>query len=199
MATDDPFAQEVLIAALGDKPDLGVLARNLALGILPHTMLWFDSATERDSVLTGTYAPVEGMLCWLRDVNQVQVYNGSWGPIPTLLTSTTSGATAGTGFSLTSFGGYRRSDVITVHVVVSRTGIDIAANSSGNITDLALVTLPLGWRPPETMNAAVGDGFADGEAWIESTGVITLRSWSPNGVVTSGRQLHVTLTFVATS
>jgi hypothetical protein len=199
MATEDPYGQDVLAAALGDAPNAQTLAQNAVLGLVPHVMLWYASAAERDATLIGAYAPVEGMICWLRDVNQALVYNGTaWVPPPTVLTTVTSGLTASTGYSVIDFSGYRRADVITVYCNLSRTGADIVANSAGNVTDSPLCTLPANWRPPTTLTAGVGDGFGAGECQIEATGLITIRAWSPTGVITGGgRQIRVAQTFVA--
>ncbi|MFG3244609.1 hypothetical protein [Streptomyces sp. NPDC048157] len=119
----------------------------------------------------------------------------AWEEYPLLATSS-SGATAASGFSLNSWRGRARSSVATVNVSVTRTGAKIDADSSGNIGDTDLVTIPPNWRPPFAVSAVVGDGFGDGEANIGVDGVVTLRSWSAGGVVTSGRNLRVTATYV---
>ncbi|WP_330449828.1 hypothetical protein [Streptomyces anulatus] len=85
MATQDPYGQGVLIAALSDAPNAEVLARNLAEAILRLSNMSFASATERNATLT---SPVEGMRTWLRDVNREEVYDGSaWRAVWTGITT----------------------------------------------------------------------------------------------------------------
>lgn len=83
MATTDDYGQGVSVAELIDAPDAEVLARNLANGIVSRGTLRFDSAGARTAALTGSAAPVEGMVSWLRDVNRLYIYDGSaWQPLP---------------------------------------------------------------------------------------------------------------------
>jgi hypothetical protein len=99
--------------------------------------------------------------------------------------TTTTGATAATGFSLVSFSGMKVNGITTITISCSRTGANITeiATNSGNITDTAFATLPEGWRPPELMEAMWDSGFNDGGATISTSGVITLRTTSgSNGI-----------------
>lgn len=98
----------------------------------------------------------------------------------TLFDSTTSGATAASGFSLASFSGRKVNGITTITISCTRTGADITeiATNSGNISDTTFATLPAGWRPPELIEAIWDSGFNDGGATINSSGVITLRTTS---------------------
>lgn len=98
----------------------------------------------------------------------------------TLKETTTTGLVAATGFSVTSFSGRKINGITTVAFLVNRTGAPIPELGSnfGNITDTNMCTLPVGWRPPETISANWGNGSVDGECTITSTGVVTLRSIS---------------------
>ncbi|MER5461682.1 hypothetical protein ABT010_13530 [Streptomyces sp. NPDC002668] len=106
MAITDDFGQGVSIAALTDAPDAGALARNIANKIVERSVLRFASASARNAALVGVAAPVEGMVCWLQDVNILYVYNGTtWVPGDTLLmdwTPLTSIGSFASGFSASS-------------------------------------------------------------------------------------------------
>lgn len=115
-----------------------------------------------------------------------------------LESSTSSGLTAASGFAVSSFSGRKVNGITTVHVYLTRTGEDIPSTTyavGDNIADTAMATLPTGWRPPETINATVGDGTTDGEVTVGPTGVITLRSQF-NKVV-SGRNFRITAVWIS--
>jgi hypothetical protein len=114
----------------------------------------------------------------------------------TLKTSTTTGLTAGTDFSVNTFSGRRVNGVTTVHVYCQYTGTGINVAAPGdNIVDTTMATLPSGWRPPETMNTNWGSGNVDGECTISSAGVISLRS-TLNDIVTNAN-IRVTATWIS--
>ncbi|MCY0942606.1 hypothetical protein [Streptomyces antarcticus] len=117
---------------------------------------------------------------------------------PPLETATvvTTGAVAATGHSLGSFHARRVGGVQSFTVIVSRTGSTITSPTGGNITDLPLVTLPLGWRPPYDMELTASDGYGDGAAVLTPSGLITLRTWSAAGTIQAGRDIRVSGCFV---
>ena len=93
--------------------------------------------------------------------------------------STTTGATAATGWSLTTFSGRRKSGITTVNVFVTRTGVKVpeSAAGTGRITPQVLVaTLPTDWCPPETLVVIASNGMNSGDIAITPTGTCTLRS-----------------------
>lgn len=101
----------------------------------------------------------------------------------TLEESTTTGLTAATNFTVSSFSGRKVNGITTVELFVTRTTSNILelATNSGNITDTDMCTLPSGWRPPESINALWSTGTVDGECTISSAGVVTLRTISGAG------------------
>ncbi|MEV7364238.1 hypothetical protein [Streptomyces sp. NPDC091299] len=110
MATTDDYGQGVSIAALTDAPDAATLAKNIANGIAPRSVMRFASASARSATLAGTSAPVEGMVSYLQDVDRLYMYTGSaWQEIDTKAEASTvmtssSGTTSGeilTGLSVT--------------------------------------------------------------------------------------------------
>ncbi|MFJ3780490.1 hypothetical protein [Streptomyces sp. NPDC090093] len=129
----------------------------------------------------------------------LQRWNGtSWANYqpPVEVETTTTGATALTGWTLQSFGGRRTRGVASVTAVVTRNGADINANSAGNINDEPILTLPAGWRPALEYEAAASDGFASGGVFLSTSGQLTLRTWSPNGALVAGRYVRVSATYV---
>jgi hypothetical protein len=63
---------------------------------------------------------------------------------------TSTGLTPATGFATTQFLGRKTAGVTTIMVRMERTGGTITA-TNGNITDTLVCTLPVGWRPPDTV------------------------------------------------
>ena len=116
----------------------------------------------------------------------------------TLKESTTSGLVPASGFTVNSFSGRKVNGFTTVHVYLLRTGGDIPTSGyviGDNLADTAMATLPSGWRPPELINAIIGDGNTDGEVIISAAGVITLRSQF-NKVVTD-RNFRITAGWIS--
>lgn len=83
MATQDDFSQGVSIAALTDPPDAASLARGIANAIAGRSIMRFASATDRTAKLVGAAAPVEGMISWLQDIDELHIYQGgAWQQLP---------------------------------------------------------------------------------------------------------------------
>lgn len=89
-----------------------------------------------------------------------------------------------------------KSGLCTMTVTVTRTGSTITADNTGQISDEPLCVLPAGWRPALSFEAAACDGFGSGGANINTNGQIDLRTWSPNGQLTGGRNIRVSATYV---
>lgn len=77
MPTSDAYGQNISLWQMTDPPSIPDAVKALADGLIPRGVLRFPSASTRGATLIGTYAPVEGMLTWLQDVNQLQVYDGT--------------------------------------------------------------------------------------------------------------------------
>ncbi|MFI6419981.1 hypothetical protein ACIBG6_21595 [Streptomyces sp. NPDC050842] len=111
----------------------------------------------------------------------------------------TTGATALTGWSLSSFWARRtRNGVVMLRLSVIRAGTDITASASGGIADFPLATLPAGWSPATTIDAVASNSIGSGTATIYSfsNGQVTLRDWSANGVIGNTSGLNVSATYV---
>lgn len=74
MPTPDTYGQGVQVYALSDRPDLEKLARDLADGIIPRTLMRFADAAARNATLT---SPVAGMQAWLADQKIYTYYTGA--------------------------------------------------------------------------------------------------------------------------
>lgn len=46
------------------------------------------------------------------------------------------------------------------------------------------------------MEAAAGDGYGCGAAYLSPTGTVTLRTWSSNGALVPGRNIRVSATYI---
>jgi hypothetical protein len=117
----------------------------------------------------------------------------------TLTDSTTSGLTAATNWTVVSFSGRKVSGITTVHMLVTRTTTAVSeiATNSGNISDTDMCTLPAGWRPPESINAAWGNGSVDGECTITAAGLVSLRSISGNAGIATSTNVRCTAVWIS--
>jgi hypothetical protein len=117
----------------------------------------------------------------------------------TLEDSTTSGAVAASGFSVTAFSGRKVNGITTIDIICNRSGAAIAENpaGSGNIADTSMVTLPAGWRPPAFMQSFWDNGSNDGGATIGSSGLITLRTTSGSQGIANNSNPRVNATWIS--
>lgn len=79
MATSDSYGQGLSLAALTDAPNIETLLKGFVDALASRSIMRFASASARAATLVGAAAPVEGMMCWLLDVNVLQYFDGtSW-------------------------------------------------------------------------------------------------------------------------
>ncbi|MCX3061873.1 hypothetical protein [Streptomyces beihaiensis] len=126
-------------------------------------------------------------------------WDGSaWQPYqpPVEVTTTSTGLVAATGWSVVSFAGRQSHGLGSFSASVTRTGATLTVDSTGNLGDVQLCTLPSGWAPSLGLEAVAADGWGSGDAYIGTDGTITLRTWSYNGELTSGRNVRVSATYV---
>ncbi|MFJ9633842.1 hypothetical protein ACIRU8_39720 [Streptomyces sp. NPDC101175] len=188
MSTDD-YGQGVTIASLADAPNAELLAKNIANGIAQRSVMRFASSSARSATLT---TPVDGMATWLQDVDRLEVYTGSgWVTPQPSLSSTTSGLSVASGFSLLDFFGFRQGRSVTIDIYLTRTGSNIVSNG-GNIADTVCCTLPSGWRPThDTVTSCFDTGVVHG-GWVVGTdGICTLRTSSEDIANATNLRLHV--------
>jgi hypothetical protein len=113
----------------------------------------------------------------------------------TIRSTTTTGLTASTGYTVSAVSGRKVSGLTTVNIFITRSGADVTATSGNIAGDPQIGTLPSGWRPPELVNIQWGNGAADGEGTIDTTGAILIRS--ANGNIVSGTNLRVYTTWIS--
>lgn len=73
MPNTDSYGQGINLASLTDAPDIPKAIADLANGVIPKLVMPFASASTRGATLT----PVAGMVTWLKDVNRLEVYDGT--------------------------------------------------------------------------------------------------------------------------
>ena len=194
MAGQDSYGQGIVVASLTDAPNAETLARNLADALAQRSVMRFTSASTRSATLT---SPVEGMLAWLQDTDQLTLYDGtSWFVIYNFTDTTTGGAVAASGFSVTSFEARKTAGVCSFSIELTRTGSAIPATSAGNVDDTLMCALPSGWRPASNVSAPCGNGFGAGECRVETDGQIYVRAWSANGSIGNGDVVRVSSCYV---
>jgi hypothetical protein len=119
---------------------------------------------------------------------------GAWNQVVTdagdtgWVTSST-GITAGTGFTLTATRYRILNGVVSIGLVGSRTGAAITANASGIITVTDIATLPASLTPTVTNGAIINNGSAatvQASGYANSGGLIRLATATPSvGIPTS--------------
>ncbi|MFJ4808482.1 hypothetical protein [Streptomyces longwoodensis] len=178
MAGQDSYGQGIVVASLTDAPNAEVLARNIADGIAQRSVLRFASAAARAAALTGATAPVEGMVSWLQDVDQLQVYNGSsWAAQPTLIMDWTAlsslGSYAGGFTASTPPPRMRKISMLGTEVWEYEGAINIAALSPNTTT--TGFTFTAAYRPVtgRTFAVASSSHYA-ARVTIASTGILTV-------------------------
>lgn len=79
MPTLDGYGQSIGLWSMTDAPSIPDAIRLLAAGVIPRGVLQFASATTRGATLTGDYAPVDGMLAYLQDIDRLDArIGGVW-------------------------------------------------------------------------------------------------------------------------
>lgn len=74
MPTSDAYGQGIQIASMTDAPSIPDAIKAVTDGLIPRSILRFESASERGATLT---TPVEGMMAWLKDQNLLTLYDGT--------------------------------------------------------------------------------------------------------------------------
>jgi len=110
----------------------------------------------------------------------------------------TAGLVASSGFTVTSFSGRKAKGITSVAIVINRSGAtvaELAPAGSGDLTETAICTLPVGWRPSETLNTIAG-GANDSECRIATTGLISARSTSGSNGIVTGANLTISAEWI---
>jgi hypothetical protein len=104
---------------------------------------------------------------------------------------TTAGLTVATNWSLNAFQGRKVNGITTVYVSLNRTSATVlTASSAGAIGPQLVCTLPIGWRPPDTIIENFDkSGTADGGVSILATGTCTIQSMSPTATITQNQDI----------
>ena len=74
MPDQDDYGQGILVGNLDDAPDYGKLAHDLADGLVPRSVLRYQSASTRNATVT---SPQAGMMAWLETERQLTHYDGT--------------------------------------------------------------------------------------------------------------------------
>lgn len=108
-------------------------------------------------------------------------------------TTTTSGLTAKTGFTVNDFTGAKSGQICAVDIYLSVTStINTTSSTTGNISDTDCCTLPSGYRPDlHTVQTIWGSGVASGDCIIATDGTVTLRTSDYNQPISSGANIRI--------
>lgn len=111
--------------------------------------------------------------------------------------SQTTGITGiASGWSLNNFFARRTAQVVTVDLYFQRTGATISVTPGNNLVDIALATVPAGWRPQHSTISGFYDngdtGF--GGAVIGTDGLVSLRTSVGN--IDNGSNVRIQFIFI---
>lgn len=153
----------------------------------PQVFLQYADPTEDQSLVTLS-----------ADIVQVPGTLEVDGQLTGTTTVATSGAVAGSGWSLSSFEGRQFGPIVMVRLTMSRTGATITADATGNIGDSLVVTLPAAWSPVSGTCQGSYDkgGVADGSVSIGTDGKATIKTLSPTATIATGDTVSIAMTFV---
>ncbi|WP_030847341.1 hypothetical protein [Streptomyces griseus] len=109
----------------------------------------------------------------------------------------TSVATPASGFTVSTFSGRRAGGVTEWTLILIRSGAALpAADSAGNISDVACATLPLDCRPNDMYVTSFDKGgTASGSVRVLPSGVCTLTSMDPTSSIATGASINFAGTF----
>lgn len=110
--------------------------------------------------------------------------------------TSTTGASAGSGWGSLAFEAHSRGGIATVRIQVTRTGANIETGSGSNVGDTTLATIPPAWRPPYTVPAIARDRVGFGQADFGVDGLVVLRAWSAFSVIDGSREISTCATYV---
>lgn len=97
---------------------------------------------------------------------------------------TTAGLVMASGWSENNFQGRKLNGVTTVSMSLNRTGGTLTSSSNGSIPVTLVATLPIGWRPLDTVIENFDkSGVADGSVTILPDGTCTIKSMSPTATI----------------
>ncbi|ONK10371.1 hypothetical protein [Streptomyces sp. MP131-18] len=102
---------------------------------------------------------------------------------------------AASGFSTNAYTGRRTCGVYYVTVLMTNS-VSRSASSTGNIDDTLMCTLPSGWRPPAQTSASWSNGITSGEARVDESGQMVLRTAMPNSTIGIGTNILCSLSWV---
>lgn len=107
----------------------------------------------------------------------------------------TSGITAATGWSLVSQGRQKIGNVATATVRVSRTGAALTVGANGNVADVQIAQLPVGYRPGFILAVS---GFVNSvvNGYVNSSGGVYLTAVAPGQTVVGGTEVALSGTWV---
>lgn len=119
--------------------------------------------------------------------------------------TTSAGLIAATRFDNPSLDGKKVNGITTISATVlrndpSNTNIaEVTATSAGNITpDVLCCTLPVGWRPNETVTVSFeSSGTRDGSITILANGTCTIKTMSPNSAMTDNSSVNFSASWIS--
>lgn len=131
----------------------------------------------------------EGMYVDDQSLNQLLRYSGStWQEVARATSKVTSGSTPAANWGSAAVDAtIATGPIVSGTFSVARTGANLAPGSDGNISpDNALGTLPSTLWPSATRYVSCGNGDGCGECSVSTSGVVSLRSWSPGNTISTG-------------
>lgn len=149
-------------------------------------------AEQVDSVITGIDTRLTAAEGSLANLEADAVNDSGWIAL--------SVAPAG-GYSVTTALYRHWGPVVSVHIILTRTGGNFPANSAGNVTDTTLCTInTTAARPTQQTYAAIQMSVTSGTALLNTNGTVVIADMHSNSVISTDDLVRIMTTyFVATS
>lgn len=140
---------------------------------------------------------------WTGDLDFFGTLNNVGGVFRTSNVETVSGTvTPASGWTLTSSAAIKTAGVITWIILATRSGADITATATGNVSpDVTVATIPVNWRPSSTITAVTsvpGNFVAEntsGGCLIQASGGVVITDMNSSSTIATGNVVRVSFTY----
>lgn len=149
-------------------------------------------AEQVDAVIAGIDTRLTGAEGGIAALEAGVVHDSGWIAL---------GVTPAGGYDVTTSLYRHWGPVVSIHIILTRTGGNFPANSAGNVTDTTLCTVTTtAARPSQTTYAAIQATVTSGTALLNTNGAVVIADMHSNSVITTDDVVRIMTTyFVATT
>lgn len=149
-------------------------------------------AEQVDTVVSGIDSRLTGAEGSLATLEAAAVNDSGWIALT---------VTAAAGYAVSTALYRHWGPVVSIHIILTRTGGAFAANAQGNVTDTLLCTInTVDARPTQTTYTAIQCTVTSGTASVNTSGTVLIADMHANSLVSTDDVVRIMTTyFVATS